>query len=532
MSVRARLTLALIGITTILVVPALFGMERLSELRDIALEMRGRHAVASVAVGRLQMEIGELDRYQRSYIAAGGPNARDSMLGALAAADTQRGLLDRLGYGNELRRTTELLKVLEFATYRVEQLVESGRAAEATDFFDEIKPVVVRTRESLDPVAEAIDRRSESAAVRAGEISSAATMTVLVGLVGSVAVAFLLGLWIIGALTRPIHRLREAMSSVAGGDAEAPPDLPYERSDELGELSRSFRSMTEQIAELNRLKAEFISVASHELKTPINVVHGYAELIAEGHFGDLSEEQREALRTMREQIEVLTDLVDQLLDLSRFESGALPIEMSRVNVEDLLTGVRHAFAALARQQEIELEFDVERSAPELITGDVDRLRNEVLGNLLGNAFKFTDSGGRISVRARGRENGLVVEVSDTGTGIAPEELPHIFEKYYRPGQQERAMGTGLGLAIAREIVEAHHGRISVESQTGRGTTFRFTLPIRPPDEEGDRSVGVGPSEALSGEDGRGPVGAEVPDDPRSGGEPPAVDPSAVADLGL
>jgi signal transduction histidine kinase len=488
MTVRTRLLLTLLAIALLLVVPAAYGLGRLRELRDITYELSGRHATAAVALGRLQASIADLDRFQRSYIAAPGPAARDAMWEALETARDQLGRLDQAGYDEELVSMADALEKLDTAAAHVQELVEAGQVMAATDYFRGVRRLLGSAQVALSPIALAIDERSTVAAARARRVSRTANGATILVLLMSVSLAVAVGLWLTTSITGPLHKLQRAMSRVAEGEFEVPPDLPYESGDEIGGLSRSFGAMTAQLAELNRLKAEFVSMASHELKTPINVIGGYAEMIEEGMYGELNDRQREALVAVREQVDTLTGQVNQLLDLSRFESGALQIEMDKVKLRDLFTSVRRAFDALARQKGVEFSVEVEETAPELITGDFDRLRNEVLGNVLGNAFKFTPGGGSIDIAAKGEGDRLLIIVRDTGGGIPAEDLPFIFEKYYQSGQRARAMGTGLGLAIAREIVEIHGGRIEAESEAGEGTTFRINLPIRQPRERPLRTV--------------------------------------------
>jgi signal transduction histidine kinase len=235
--------------------------------------------------------------------------------------------------------------------------------------------------------------------------------------------------------------------------------------------------MTTQLQELNRLKAEFVSKTSHNLKTPINVIGGYAEMLADGLYGELDARQAEAVGGIQEQVDALTTQVRQLVDLSRMEAHAFTVRPQQVYVADLLLGIQRSFEALARQRDIDFRIDTDPSAPATIFGDEDRLRNEVLGNLLANAFKFSESGDRVTLRATGTGGRLVIEVSDTGVGIEPASLERIFDRYYQTGNGRRAAGSGLGLAIAREVVSRHGGQITVSSGEGEGTTFRVDLPV-------------------------------------------------------
>ena len=303
---------------------------------------------------------------------------------------------------------------------------------------------------------------------------TARTTAAATGLAAGLAV--LVALLSVGAVTAPLTRLRTAMSAVAGGSFTPPRDLPYARTDEIGDLTRSFRSMAERLAELDRLKAEFVSIASHELKTPVNVVRGYVEMLEDESYGEIDGRQREMFERIREQTDVLRERVDQLLALSRLEAQGMEVQLEPVTVSDLLEDLRRNFAGMAAQKRIVFGVTTEHTTPNAAMLDPRRVRDELLGNLLGNAFKFTPRGGNIDVRARGEAGWLVIEIRDSGEGIPAAELPYIFEKYYQAGHHAGRVGAGLGLAIAREIVEAHGGMISVESQRGVGSTFRVELP--------------------------------------------------------
>jgi signal transduction histidine kinase len=267
------------------------------------------------------------------------------------------------------------------------------------------------------------------------------------------------------------------MSAVADGRFRIPDDLPYERRDEIGSVSRSFRSMTHRLAELDRMKAEFMSIATHELKTPINVISGYAELLQEHVYGDLNDRQDDALAAVRDQARILTTLVNQLLDISRLEAGGLRVQMREVQLQDFFLRIQRSFAPLAERKGIAFDLELDEALPTAIAGDGDRLRDQVLGNIISNAVKFTPEGGRIVLRCRPIPDAVVIEVGDTGPGIPLDKLPHIFDKFYQVGEQARSKGAGLGLAIAREIVDAHGGNIAAESEPGHGTIFRIVLPL-------------------------------------------------------
>jgi signal transduction histidine kinase len=380
--------------------------------------------------------------------------------------------------GDLAEEAEQTLSQIEGATRNIVSLVESGRVQDATTYFERVKPLLARSDSSLEQIKQAIDQRSRQDMLTAQSISSRAATTTLAVLLVCLAAASALGIWTAASFTRPILQLRRTMGAVAEGDFNVPADLDYERADEIGDLSRSFSWMTQQLSRLDQMKAEFISIATHELKTPINVINGYTELLEEGIYGTPSAKQSEALQTIEEQTRVLTGLVNQLLDISRFEAGGLQLEMQEVVLNDLFVRIERSFGVLARKKNIDFTVDVQSTVPHAIQGDADRLADQVLGNLLSNALKFTPDGGNVQVRAWGEANQLRIQVADTGEGIPRDQLPYIFDKYYQVSQHARTKGAGLGLAIAREVVEAHGGTISVDSQPQRGTTFTITIPVR------------------------------------------------------
>lgn len=476
-TVRVRLVLTLLAVSVVLVVPAIYGLQRLVQVRDIAVDLRGSHAVAALALGRLETALGEVDGRYRGYLAAPDSAAAERARVALRRAERELRTLAHAGYADEAIRTARAVESMGVAAARVERLGREGDVRRATDrFFEQLRPRIAAAEATLDDLAGAIDRRSMGATRRAHEIGRSAARTVLVALAAALLIAFVLGLRLTDALVRPVRGLRRAMAGVAGGELDPPGDLDYERADELGDLTRSFRAMTEQLAELNRTKAEFVSTVTHDLKTPIHVIDGYAQMLRDGLYGDPDPAQREALEALSEQVALLLEQVHQLLDVSRIEAGAFRIETDEVRLVDLCTSLRRSFEGLARQKPLDFEVELDPSAPETIRADEHRLRNEILGNLLGNAFKFTERGGRVSVRIAGENGHVHFAVEDDGRGIAPDDLPHVFDRYYRGTNGRSGNGSGLGLAIALQITEAHGGDISVRSAPGGGTAFLVRLP--------------------------------------------------------
>jgi signal transduction histidine kinase len=479
MTVRWRLLLTLGGIIFLMTLPTLYGVTQIQRLRILAEQLLSVHATDMLALGHLRASLSEFDRLQRSYVATPDEAFRPRMHTQLELAQAQLNILHR-SHGDLVAEPMALVDSLSAASVQLERLVEAGRREEATRFFESVRLILDRTRVALGPVTEATEERGEQARAEARQVSASATQTTLLVVIIALLVTIALGLWTTGALSRPLSRLSAATGSVAEGQFEAPPGLPYDRDDEIGELSRAFGAMTERLAELDRLKAEFVSLATHELKTPINVIGGYAELLDEGLYGELDRNQRDVVMLIQEQTRTLTRLVNQLLDLSRFEAGGLPVEIQAVDMALLLEQVQDTFRALATQKQVRFEVEAEPTLPPRAWLDAERIRHEVLGNLLSNAFKFTPTGGDVRISAWGEDGSVHLEVRDTGVGIPADQIAHIFDKYYQVGLEARTKGAGLGLAIVKHVVEAHGGRVTVRSSPGRGTRFHIVVPQEEP----------------------------------------------------
>lgn len=226
---------------------------------------------------------------------------------------------------------------------------------------------------------------------------------------------------------------------------------------------------------LEEMRREFVANVSHELRTPLTYLQGYTEAILDGLAADPDEEKK-YLKIILDETLRLRRLVSDLLDLSRIEAGQLALEKGEVNLAELCSEVAEKVWPLAEEKEIRLELDVPAQLPPA-WGNADRLQ-QVLINLLDNALRHTGAGGKVAVTAKVQGEELAVSVHDTGPGIPPEELPYIFERFYKveKARTRTTAGTGIGLAIVKGLVEAHGGRVWVESTPGKGSVFTFTVP--------------------------------------------------------
>jgi signal transduction histidine kinase len=303
--------------------------------------------------------------------------------------------------------------------------------------------------------------------------------TLVTGLALAVLFAAIVAWWIVRSIARPVDDLDTGMQRVAAGHFDHRLSVANQRHDEFGRLAESYALMAARLGELDRLKAEFVSMASHELKTPLNVIQGYVTLLDEGVYGSLSDRQREALHTIERQSHALNRLVRQLLDVSRYDAGGAALAISPVDVREFFAEVETTFIVLAEQKGLRFDVALADDVPPESWWDRPRMM-EAVGNLVTNAFKFTPRGGVVAVTV-GTEPGAVrIEVRDTGVGIPASELPHVFRKFFQAGNQEGAAmaGTGLGLAIVRGCVEAHGGSVHVTSDVGVGSTFTIRVPTR------------------------------------------------------
>jgi signal transduction histidine kinase len=246
---------------------------------------------------------------------------------------------------------------------------------------------------------------------------------------------------------------------------------------EIQEKSRQLEAANERLEELDRLKSDFVSNVSHELRTPLTAIKGAVDLVLREVAGPLTEKQTHYLTRVRSNTQHLAGLINDLLDLSKIESGKTEMKSNRVSLAGLVHEVVETLRPVAAEKVIALEATISEPSI-LVWADRDKV-NQVLMNLIGNAIKFTPAQGRITVSAsRSGKESVQVSVSDTGPGIAPDEKEKIFDKFYQIAQvgDVKPKGTGLGLAICRALVELHGGRIWVESEASGGSTFYFTLP--------------------------------------------------------
>ncbi len=301
----------------------------------------------------------------------------------------------------------------------------------------------------------------------------------MVLLIFATGMAMALGYFLSSTVTNRIRTIDDAAQAIAKGDLDV--RIPVTGQDEMAHLARTFNQMAAQLQEtelkqqeLDTLRRDLVAWAGHDLQTPLASVRAIIEALADGVVDDPESVQR-YLRTAQLNIQSLSDLIDDLFQMSQLDAGGLPLDCADNSLSDLISDTLESFSELAKQQGVRLGGSVTEGVDPVYM-DAQRI-GRVLSNLVSNALNHTPEGGSVEVLASPSSEAIMVEVIDGGQGIPPEVLPRVFDRFYR-GEKSRnrtSGGAGLGLAIAKGIVEAHGGQIGVESEPGR-TRFFFTLP--------------------------------------------------------
>lgn len=289
----------------------------------------------------------------------------------------------------------------------------------------------------------------------------------------ALAIAGLIGWWTAGRITRSLVHLRDAASHLDLRDLTR--RVPVEGNDEIAELAQAFNRMSDRLQAEERARRQLLADVAHELRHPLAVLQGRLEMMQDGMVAPTPE----AFVPLQDEIIRLTRLVGDLRDLSLAEVGGLSLHRAPVQVESVLEGLLANLEPVAAAKDIELAAEMPSDLP-AISADPDRLR-QVFVNLLANALQYTPERGQVQVRAWHEAGRVLVRICDTGPGIPPEDLPHIFDRFYRADKSRSRStgGSGLGLAIVRSLVELHQGQVRVQSKVGEGTCFTVVLPVQP-----------------------------------------------------
>jgi signal transduction histidine kinase len=298
---------------------------------------------------------------------------------------------------------------------------------------------------------------------------------------GSVVLALLLGYVLSWSIVGPIRRMQARLAAIASGDFSG--HVEVSNRDELGALALNLNLMNDELGRMyeavetaSRHKSEFLANMSHELRTPLNAIIGFSQVLKQQMFGELNAAQAEYVDDVLSSGEHLLNLINDILDLAKVEAGRMELQPTTFALPGLLDNAMSMVRERATRQGVGLTTETDLSVG-LMEGD-ERKVKQILFNLLSNAVKFTPGGGRVTLAATADDAQVEISIRDTGVGISAEDQVRIFEEFTQVGKGATQEGTGLGLALTRRLVELHHGRLSVASESGAGSTFTVWLPLR------------------------------------------------------
>ena len=444
MTLRARLGWGLFAIALVLIVPLLISLKSLEHLYETSRLLRDREFAASMLLGSFRERTDDARRAEDALLFIHDQKSATRMQreidGLVALTDS----LDRYRLELPAAQIRASLDALRAAARDEYEQASAGRSTVAEMVSQQrTRPAIASVDSSLGASATTLRNRTRQRVADATSETLKAERLVAGALPVALLLALGIGIWLLRSISGPVYELERGMHAIAEGDLTHELVLSRDQKGEFGRLAASYQRMARQLGELERLRAEFVSVASHELKTPINVIIGYLELLQEGIYGDLTAKQKEILETINKQAQTLTRLIKRLLDISRFEASGGKLEVREVDLQRLLTTLESSFSVLAKQRDIVFSVDHGPGLPTIAYWDEDRI-NEVLGNLISNAFKFTPRGGKVALSVAAADSKVVVMVSDTGAGISPDQLPHIFDKFFMGDNQAQAATKGHG----------------------------------------------------------------------------------------
>lgn len=294
---------------------------------------------------------------------------------------------------------------------------------------------------------------------------------ILIGFLLILVICFVItsGAFFINSIINPVRKINETASKIATGDFNVSIEK-HKYDDEIGQLCDTINNMAHEIGEAERMKNDFISTVSHELRTPLTAIKGWGETIKLAQNDE--DLVNKGLDVIVNETERLSDLVEELLDFSRMESGKLSLKKSQIDIVKELTEVLEVFESRSTREGIDLNVDIPFKSI-IINGDKNRLKQSFV-NIIDNSFKYTSKGGFVKVKLRVNNSSVYISIEDNGCGISKHDLPKIRQKFYKANNSAR--GSGIGLAVTDEIIKLHDGEMIIESEIGVGTTVSIILP--------------------------------------------------------
>jgi signal transduction histidine kinase len=475
MRLASKMFLTSALVVVVLAVVGVLSLRAVGRLASVNREITTRTVPALRLVASTRDAVPLLVRLEARFLVLHDPR--------FMAAWTERGErlrtnLDRL---EDYATSRDELHLLEEATetferYRgtvgqIQTLVGRGERTRAIALSEGAsRALAERVEATLDALTESMHADVLKAQAEVARLEARTWAGVLVAFGAAVGLALLGSGLIAHRLTQSLQTLSAATAAVAAGSFEE--QIVVDSKDEIGELARSFNTMARELRRLDETKEEFFASMSHELRSPLTSIREGANLLRERVSGTLTDKQQRLVEIIAAGSDRLLGLVNQILEVSRLRAGVLPIQRVRLDLNKVVTRAVDELKPTADQTGVSLERE-KLGEDFWLVGDEERLL-QIVVNLVGNAIRFTKSGGRVVVRLVSTASELEIQVEDTGIGIPVGELPYVFEPY-RQAHSDRG-GTGLGLAIVRGVAQAHGGRVTVESQEGKGSRFTVLLP--------------------------------------------------------
>lgn len=476
MRLAGKLFLSMSLIVLVLVAVAVLSLRAIDRLVDVNREIATETLPALRLAGSARDAVLGLGRLEARYLVL-----RDAQYAALWDERAQRAAtdLDTLrGFVASRRETAYLTEaLLAFREYR--RLVDEERTLlGAGDRGTALRlaetrgqDLIARIESNLDALAQERHAAVVRAQASVARLEARTWTGVLVALVAAFGLALLTSAVIALRITRSVATLSAATAAVAAGSFRDP--LPAGGRDEIGDLARSFNQMALRLRQMDETKQEFFARISHELRSPLTSVREGAHLLRDGIPGSLNAKQARLVQIIEQSSDRLLRLVNQLLELSRARAGLLPMTWERVDLDRLVARVLEELRPQSQEAGVTLGRECADGGNYVCMGDDERL-TQVFVNLVANAIRFTPAGGSVTARLVDLGNEVEMSVEDTGIGIPASALATVFDSYHQAHHGRG--GTGLGLAIVRGMVQAHGGRVTVESQEGKGSRFTVTLP--------------------------------------------------------
>jgi len=503
-SVLAKLLVAFVGTVVLLVILGVLGLRVIGDSNDRVvtlgdLQQRAtayRHLQTGVA-GVQQVMLLRAGTFEdapevRTFAAlfsADGRLVTDGLIGSLLGAQSSATDPNRLGFEPPAEDQGTLAQIaqdyqgLSEVMARITQIDQAGGEASASLQLvkDVAQPLATRLKKLADTlVAKVLGATDTLISENDRAFADSQRLFVAVAAV-SIVLALLLGYILSWSLVGPIRRMQTRLAAIASGDFSG--HVEVSNRDELGALAANLNQMNDELGRLyneleaaSRHKSEFLANMSHELRTPLNAIIGFSQVLKEQMYGDLNAKQADYVDDVLSSGQHLLNLINDILDLAKVEAGRMELQRTTFSLPGVLENAMSLVRERAIRQGVGLTAAI---APPVGLLEADERKvKQILFNLLSNAVKFTPSGGQVTLAASLVEDEVEISVRDTGVGINAEDQVRIFEEFYQVGTAQTQEGTGLGLTLTRRLVELHHGRLSVESEPGVGSTFTVTLPLR------------------------------------------------------